>query len=687
MSLNEWEQTNRQVRLRLDLGSDAVIPLTFRAIERLGEPFSLVLQVVSKGAEIDFLPHLGKAVGLDVCNDDGETLRVFHGLLAEADHLEAADDGDRYALTVRPWLWFLSRSRGYVIYQEKTALEIIEAVFTAAGFNDYDASKISSKPPVRPYCVKFRESDYDFVMRLMEEEGLYFYFDHQHGRHVLTLCDGPGAHKPLPGGALPYIAIGKSDRMVGKPHVYLLREQVSSSVQKVVLRDFDFTQPATLLAATSIEGGKHDHDTSESYDYPGGFTDAARGEALAQTRLEAAQAERRRFHGESQAPQFACGALVTVAEHPNARFNRQVLVVELDYEVMTETLLSSRRERLREDRAVTARFRAIPATTPWRSPLRHPRPVARGPETAIVTGPAGEEIYVDAYGRVKVHFHWDREQPKDETCSCWVRVSHGWAGGGFGMVNLPRVGQEVIVDFLDGDPDRPLITGRVYNAATTTPYTLPDNKTQAGWRSKSIGSSGFNEIRYEDKADAEQIYVHAQKDMDTEVLNNRTATITKDETKTVKEGDETHTVSQGKRTTTVQMTDALTVVQGDHTTQVDLGDMATTLGMGNKSVLLSTGNLSVATEIGAMAFTATESISITSELSITLTVGENSITLSQSGIAISGVMVSADAETSMSISGLTTEVSGETSLSLSGAMVEVSGEATTTIEAALVMIN
>jgi type VI secretion system secreted protein VgrG len=387
---------------------------------------------------------------------------------------------------------------------------------------------------------------------------------------------------------------------------------------------------------------------------------------------------------------LACGGLFTLTDAPIKRYNREYLIVGLRHFVDAEGHRSGHEARPRR-----VEVEAIPSDIHYRPPLVTPWPAAHGPETATVSGPSNEVIYVDDHGRVKVRFHWDRSPTDDPgKTSCWMRVSHHAAGEGFGNVDLPRVGQEVIVDFLNGDPDRPIITGRVYNETRKHAYTLPADKTRSLWRTQTVGDAGsydgaekqppggkgFNEIRLEDKGGSEEVYIHAQREMVTDVLlddkltvqrdrntrigRDRTTAIKHDEKLTVETGDETHAVSKGQRTTTINKDDVLTVETGNQKTTISQGNVSTTVSMGNMDTQVKMGNYTLKTSLGQVTIEAMQSI--------TLKVGQSSVVIDQMGVTVKGMMVTSEAQLLQKVK---------------GSMTQVEGAAMTTVKGALVMIN
>ncbi len=637
-----FAQTHRQARFRLQGDDEMIVLETFEADERLGEPFVLTAGVISQGKEIDFLKQLGQLGEIDIYDQYDNLQRHFSGVLTDAVLISGDENGYHYRLTFRPWLWLLTLNQNYQIFQELNALDIISQIFQQRGFTDFIASKLTRRTEVREYCVQFNESDFAFVSRLMEEEGIYYYFDYAPGKHTLVLADSISAHAAVPQcEKLPFMPSADGG-LTQELHIFEWSERIASTPRMVSLRDFNFETPSSPIDSDGDVGGQYTADQAEVFDWPGGFGTPQLAKALAKQRGEAERAERRVFDASGHLPTMACGGLFTLKDHEIARYNDKYLVVGQRYVISPQGYTGDRGVVADDGRVVRVDVEVTPSTTPWRRRLLTPRPVARGPQTAIVTGPVGEEVHVDKYGRVKVHFHWDRKQAADEKSSCWIRVSHGWAGLSYGVVNLPRIGQEVIVDFLDGDPDQPIITGRVYNARQTVAQTLPDNKTRSYWKTQTVGGVGFNEIGFEDKADAELFYMHAQKDMRIEVLHDRDHTINGNE-KLIVDGTREETIGQG---------DTLTV------------------NSGGKSETISAGDYKIDVSSGGMTVDAA--------VQIKLTVGPSSITIDQMGIKLEAPTIELKSP-SIKIDGALTEIKA--------AMLQVDGGAMAAIKAALVTIN
>ncbi|MEJ0065113.1 MAG: type VI secretion system tip protein TssI/VgrG [Caulobacteraceae bacterium] len=662
-------QTAREAAISLPIPQAAHLE-RFESVERLSEPFVIEVDVICEEVEVDFLTHLGEGALITV-SQEGRPLRTFSGLICEAEFQEEIEAGYRYRLTLRPWLYMLSRNLDSIIFQQKTTVEIIQAVFDKRNCQDVDFTKLQKSYPTRDYCVQYRESDFAFVSRLMEQEGIYYFFDHRDGRHVMVLCDDRGSH---PDSSYSDLEYAPSTPGAADDRVWRWTETVATGTEnKATFRDFDFTKPTNKLegvhtlpaatfsgstetpeddrrimgAATGPAGSASPPDKPEIYDYPTpGFTENDRGNTLAETAMQAQQAERRFYRGVGDTAVLACGQLLELHKHPLERLNQKYLIAGLTYRIDSMGYVSGG-DGTTGEQPLVVEVLATPADVPWRAPRITPWPVARGPETATVVGPDGETIYTDEYGRVKVQFHWDRADPSADS-TCWIRVAFASADNGFGHIVLPRIGQEVVVDYLSGDPDRPLIVGSVYNGDKKPPYPLTDDKTKSVWRSHTIngGSDDYNEISFEDKNGEEVFNVQAQKDRTTLVKHDDTTTIKNNLTTTIQEGDEKREVSQGKRTTTIQQDDDLTVNQGS---------MSTTVSMGNYSLDTTMGQ-----------------VSVTAMQSITLTVGANSIKIDQTGVTINGLMITAEAQVQ---------------LSASAAMTQISGSAMTLVNGGVVMIN
>jgi type VI secretion system secreted protein VgrG len=533
----------RQTKLDIDLGGEQIKVLRVEATEALGRPFAMSVDFLAPLGEIDLLPHMGKPAGITVFHEDA-LMRYFHGIVVEGEYLAEQFNGFHYRLSLRPWTYLMSRTKNYAIFQDKSVIDIAKIIFAKCGSAKVSYAKLSKDRKKRVYCVQYGESDFAFLTRLFEEEGIYYYFDHSPDKHEMILCEAVGSHEDGKSAAMIYNpasdSITNADataRTVLAKKDYISRwfERITTGGEaKVTMRDFDFenaTGPITITAELPLQ---HPEDKGEVYEYPGRYVTAAEGKPLGETLLASLRSTRKSYTGETQVTSLACGRVFKMVKHPNARFNGRYVITRTHHVTSTEQYGTN--AGASESKVF---FETIPADTLWQTTQTMPRPIVKGPETAIVTGPEGETIFTDEYGRVKVRFHWDRADTKGDSCTCWIRVSQT---GGLGNIVLPRVGHEVIVDFLNGDPDRPIVVGRVFNSVNMPVYKLPDNKTRAVWRTKSYGGSSSggavtldtgnpsaNEIRFEDKGGKEEFFMHAEHDMNVRVRHNRSLHVGGDE--------------------------------------------------------------------------------------------------------------------------------------------------------------
>ena len=521
--------SSQPVRLKSPLAEQDLLFHSLDANDELGRPFVLDVSVLSPKEDLAFDDLLGQPATIEVDLPEGGT-RYFHGLISEFAQVGRQGDYAAYLMQLRPWLWFLSRTADSKIFQEKTVPDIIKEVFRDVGFTDFE-DRLSGTYRTWEYCVQYRETDFNFVSRLMEQEGIYYYFRHEANKHTLVLSDASGAHEPLPGYAkIPYYP--PSQNVVREEHIHDWFVRRSVQPGNYVLNAFDFRKPRADLKSANQQSRAHAHSNYEVYDYPGEYYENGEGATYATVRLQELQAQHELVRGRSDARGIFAGGLFALEEYPRDDQNREYLVVACQQSVSAIDYESGKGSELHFDCA----FDAMPSGTPFRARRTTPKPVVQGPQTAIVTGPSGEEIWTDEYGRVKVQFHWDRLGGSDENSSCWVRVAQVWAGATWGAMYIPRIGQEVVVDFVEGDPDRPIVTGRVYNAVNMPPYDLPGDKTKSTIKSRSSkggGAPNFNEIRFEDKMGEEEMYLHAEKDQTIMVENDKEETIGHDNTESV----------------------------------------------------------------------------------------------------------------------------------------------------------
>lgn len=614
----------RTARVSTPLGDDVLLFFSMDCTESLGQPFEYEVDLLSLDEQIDLTQLLGQmiVVRLELPNAQ---VREFTGIVRRFIQVGALGRYVRYRATLMPWLWLMSRRNNCRIFQNKTVPEVIKALFREHGFSDFEDA-LTGEYRTWEYLVQYRESDFSFVSRIMEQEGIYYYFTHADGKHTLVLADSYSAHEPVPGyETVPYLA-EKHDHLVDD-HIdswQTVREITSGAFAAA---DYDFKAPKAKLSSTLQPGSEYTGGDYEVFDYPGEFADTKQADEQVKVRLQAELVQHDIVCGEGNARGIHAGCLMTLADFPRADQNKEYLLTAVSIRIRSEgyeSLIDA--ATAPEEPNFRVSLRAIDAKLVFRVARTTPKPVVHGPQSAVVVGQSGQEIWTDEYGRVKVQFYWDREGTFDENSSCWVRVSQLWAGSGWGGIHIPRIGQEVIVDFLEGNPDRPIITGRVYNADNMPPYALPKNQTQSGIKSHSTkggGEKNYNEIRFEDKLGEEEFHIQAEKDMTTLVKhdqtntieNDRTSAITKNDSVTVGEdrtltvsGKQTITVAkadtedyQDTRTVTVTGPDDLTITNAhkgvyNNTRTAEIAELDTTTAKGGKKTDV-TGNYDIAASV------------------------------------------------------------------------------------------
>ncbi len=514
-----YTQDNRLLRINTPLGKDSLLLHALTGREAISTLFEFHLDLLSENASISPDGIVGQRVTIEVHLADGSP-RYINGYVSRFALSGADEHFTNYEAVVVPWLWSLTRMANCRIFQNMTIPDIITKVFSGHGFNEFKNS-LQGDFDKREYCVQYRETDFNFVSRLMEQYGICYFFEHEKDKHTLVLANSSSAYKPCPVQSKARIDFTEGGH---------IQEDVVTSWQieqelrpgKYAMTDYNFETPSTSLLATEETvfkvGG---NDKFEVFDYPGEYTKKMAGESLTRIRMQEEEAVHLMGTGTSSCRTFVSGYRFDFSGHSRSDFNKTYLLTEVHHTASVGGSYESRGSDVGE--TYSNQFTCIPFSIPFRPQRLSPKPVVQGPQTAVVVGPSGEEIYTDKYGRVKVQFFWDREGKKNDQSSCWVRVSQPWAGKNWGSINIPRIGQEVIVEFLEGDPDRPIITGRVYNAEQMPPYTLPDNQTRTTFMTRSTkqgSSSNYNELRFEDKKGSEQVFLHAEKDMDVRVKND-----------------------------------------------------------------------------------------------------------------------------------------------------------------------
>jgi type VI secretion system secreted protein VgrG len=620
------------------LGEDKVLIRSFTATEQLGRPFRIELELLSEDGAIAALDMLGQRVTLRVAQPDGET-RYLNGHVSRWYQTTPAGGMARYRATLVPWVWLLTRAANCRIFQEKSIPDIVKQVFRDHGFSDFQDS-LNGTYDALEYCVQYRETDFNFVSRLLEQVGIYYYFKHENGKHTMVLADSPSAHKPY--GAYSAITYHAPDRVVAGRE-FITDWSVEQRVQtgKFAHTDFDFSKPDTNLETRSQSTVTHAGSKFEVFDYPGEYATAALGETLAKVRMEEMHAEHERAQGETDSRGVSVGYKFTLKGFPRDDQNKEWLVTSTTIHAESDAYEGGGAGGAGGGSEIyRASFTVIDAATQFRPARVTPKPLISGPQTAIVTGKSGEEIWTDKHGRVKVQFHWDREAKGDETTSCWVRVAQTWAGKKYGGMFIPRIGHEVIVEFLEGDPDRPIVTGCVYNAREAPAYPLPDNMTRSGVKTNSSkGGGGFNEIRFEDKKGEEQLFIHGEKQLDMRIKQDALEWI----------GNDRHRIVVNDAKEEVQNNLHLTVtgdhnekaggnrsqiVTGDRMAKIDGGDH---VKVGGDALLKATGNHAV--DAQAIHIKAGSTVVIEADSQISLKVGGNFVNISSGGVDIVGTAV------------------------------------------------
>ena len=734
-----YTQTGRPIAVTTPLGTDKLLLIGITGQETVSRLFHFQLELLATNAnakEVTFDKLLGQTIGVELEVTAGKSdKRYISGLCSRVVEGEQDIDFTSYHLEIVPHFWLWTRKAQSRIFQQMSVPDILKKVLE--GMSPAPSFKLEGTFEKRDYFVQYRETDFNFACRLMEEEGIYFFFKHTSDGHEMVLSNSPQSHADVPiNSKLIYETLSGGNRPEGRVFQWQKSQELRSG--KYTLWDHSFELPHKHLEASepiqgSVQAGKVAHKLAvggneklELFDFPGeyaqrfdgvssgGGDQAAELDKIFQDnartvkiRMQEEASASLVVHGSSTCRQLVAGHKFSLEQHFNAD-GKYVLT-----SVSHSASLDSYRAGSQDEFRYTNQFTSQPLELPFRPARLTPKPVVQGTQTAVVVGPPGEEIWPDKYGRVKVQFHWDRDGQNDAKSSCWVRVTTMWAGKQWGMVHIPRIGQEVVVAFEEGDPDQPLIVGSVYNFEQMPPYKLPDHKTQSGLKSRSskqAGAANFNEFRFEDKKDSEQIYIHAEKNFDgviennetrkvgfdkkdkgdqtIEVFNNQvlkvgcskasdgsqTIDVYKDRTETVETGNETVTIKKGNRSVKVDTgNDTHTIKTGNRTVQLDKGNDTHQIKMGNRDVKIDMGNDALTIKMGnqttklKLGKSATEAMQ-----SIELKVGQSSIKVDQMGVTIKGMMV---------------KIEGQIQTEVKGLMTTVQGSAMTTVKGAITMIN
>lgn len=630
-------QHNLNLTIKTPLGKDALIVDKFDGVEQISAPFCFSLEMHSTSPTLDLSALVGQEV--QITYKYGKEKRYFCGIVGTAEQGWTVRKGNNnftfYQAKVYPKFWLLKFTRDYRIFQNKSALDIIKQVLQENGVMEIEDKTSTCGKRVREYCVQYAESCFDFVSRLMEEEGIFYFFTHTSSAHKMVLADDSSGAKDAKPAQVKYMKAYSEKPPFNILHTLRLQEQVVA--KEFAAKDFNFETPVTDLynkVAGKGAGG-------EVYHYPGLFMKTAEADLITSHRLQDLEWAKITLMGFSTVPLFCPMYGFSMVEHPRRSLNAKYVLYRVRHRINQNAVVGG--EDLYENE-----FTAFPAAVSFRPERATPKPLIHSTQTAIVTAKAGEEIWCDEFGRIKVHFHWDRRGPRDDKSSCWIRVAQLWAGNKWGGLFTPRVGMEVVVTFLDGDPDRPLITGCVYNGQNASPYSKAEPTKSALKSNSTKGGGGFNEFRFEDKKGAEEIYIHAQKDQNTVVEHSRTLLVkTGDDTATLDKGNRmvslkgpgtihqleitngdniTHIMKgnnvtqlgNGNNVTNIAQGNSVTILaQGDSVTKVAQGNSVTTLGQGNQLISLGSGNM-VIQVTGNISISATGSVNIRGGAGVTI---------------------------------------------------------------------
>jgi type VI secretion system secreted protein VgrG len=621
------DDRNRIAQVSCALGRNTLVLYRMRGREELGRLAQWDLELLADRSNLDIATMLGSdfSLSLDI---PGGGAREYNGIVTAFELARPASTQPNlpalYRATVRPRLWLLTRASHCRFFHRMTVPAIIAKVL-----GDYRIdfeNKCSATYPEVEHCAQYRETDFDFVSRLAEREGIYYFIAHEGGKHRLILTDSSQVH-----GATPYCAELPFRPQPATPHehawVYAWSTGGEVATGIVEINDYDFEKPSQSaqqgLLARGLRSARFDPAVYAMQEHAPGYTQPADAERLARAHVEAHQASNGFASARTTARAIWPGGLVRLAGHPLAAQNREHLVVSAEYAIHSDDYLSTLDAHARPP-VFDCAFRALPRDAGFRAARSTPRARVAGPQTAVVVGPEGEEIHTDRYGRIKVQFHWEQleaQEVRESLQRCWVRVAQPWAGKGYGAFFLPRIGQEVLVQFIEGDPDRPLVIGSVYNAAQTTPCELPAKMARTTLKSRTTkGGNGFNEMRFDDTRGAEQLFFHAERDLETWVKHDALTRI----------GNERHVIVEQNDFARCGG-DRSDAVQGAQ--RVRIGGKYS-LDVGGDTQHKSGANISVGAGVNVDVKGGTN-VTIEAGATLTLKAGGNTIVLGPSGIAIS----------------------------------------------------
>jgi type VI secretion system secreted protein VgrG len=580
-------QDNRSVQVTTPFGPNALVFARMSHVEQLSQPFHCEISLLSDSGELDPDSILGQPLSVALATTGTTPMRHFHGLVTEFEQVGFDDRFHEYRAVIRPWFWFLTRTADCRIFQGKTVPDIFKEVCQKAGFRDMELRGLGTYQPLE-YCVQYRETDFNFLSRLLEREGIFYFFEHSDDKHTMVLVDDVGSCKAFAGyDSAPFYPASAKGTPRERDHLQTWSFQKAFQPGTFTSRDYNFEKPTPIPDGTSTISRSYEKSKYEIYDFPAEadvLTSSGVGQ-VAKVRVQELQVPEMVARGSGDAAGLAAGYVFKLTGHPRKSLDIQYLITSTSIGLSASAYHAGAGGGETE---FSIAVEGVDARAPYRPARITPKPMIHGTQTAVVVGPKGsDDIFTDQYGRVKVQFQWDRVGENDDKSSCFVRVGQLWAGKSWGGIYIPRIGQEVIVSFLEGDPDRPIVIGCVYNGANKPPYTLPDNKTQSGIKSRSSpGGTGseYNELRFEDKKGSEMVLLHAEKDQTIEVENDESHSVGHDRKKDVK-NDETTSIGKD-RTESVGGSESISIqkdrtesVQGNET--INIGkDHSQTIGGG-----------------------------------------------------------------------------------------------------------
>ncbi len=704
-------QDTRWASIETPLGKDVLLFRRMTGVEELGRIFQYELELCSENDNITFDDIIGQNVTIRMNYTDSDA-RFINGIISRFSRTQEVEDLTYYQATIVPNLWFLTRTKDCRIYQNMDAVAIVKDVLKEMGITDVEYKLGSTTYPTREFTVMYRESYFNFISRLLEQEGIYYYFKHEDGKHTLVLINASSLHEAQP----DFEEMEFNPRDAGstdQDSIYYWVEMGLFESTKFSYADYSLETPKNIMFGESEVARGYAKDHLVRFDYPGRYYEAGDATNYAKYRAEEFQADYQTFKGECIIRGAACGALFAMTNYPLESQNTDYIITSTTINVVGEDYTSNPVQEQKLD-PFKCSFTAIRKTEQFRAESITPLPFVHGPQTAIVVGPSGDEIHTDEYGRIKVQFHWDRYGNSDENSSCFIRLAQNWAGKNWGAVTLPRIGQEVVVEFLEGNPDRPIIIGSLYNADNKPPYALPTNMTMTVMKSNSSkGGEGFNEIRFEDKKDSEQIFVHGQKNFDKRILNDSFTWIGNDHHLQVV-NDRKEKVDNDKHETVGR--DHIEVIERDHNLTIKGKEAIKITDSHSHTVegdVIQVYKSNHSEEVTADYYLKGDNICIEAATNLTIKVGDSYIAIESSGITIgttgdielladgditseSGgdTKVTAEGDVNVTATGdLNMESTGNTAIAatgtaeMSGSSTTVSGDGNLTLEGGMVSIN